>query len=180
MRISPKKLYSLLLACFALFAFVFMQDLAPATNESPVGTYVVTEVVDGDTIAVRMGEEDVKVRLLGLDTPETVDPRREVQCFGQEASAMAKSKLLGENVRLEDDKSQADKDKYGRLLRYVYLPDGTLFNKWLIANGYGFEYTYNSNPHRYQADFQAAEDLAREQGLGLWAKTACNGEVKNK
>lgn len=134
--------------------------------------YKVEKVVDGDTIKVYINDVLESIRMIGLDTPETVDPRKEVQCFGVEASNKAKEILSGKNVILEKDDSQGERDKYGRLLLYVYLEDGTLFNKWMINNGYGHEYTYNI-PYKYQTEFQNAEKYARENKLGLWADDAC-------
>jgi len=110
-----------------------------------------------------------------------VDPRKPVQCFGKEASDKAKELLTGKSVRLEKDASQGEYDKYGRLLAYVYLPDlpdsagkagGTLFNKYMIAEGYGHEYTYNL-PYKYQQEFKAAEARARAEKKGLWADGVC-------
>lgn len=137
--------------------------------------YSVTQVVDGDTIKVLMNGKVETIRLIGMDTPETVDPRKPVQCFGQEASARAKDLLSGQRVALEADSSQGDRDKYDRLLRYVYLEDGQMFNKLMISEGYAHEYTYNSNPYKYQLEFQAAEAEARESEYGLWAQSACAG-----
>ncbi|MGI6348262.1 MAG: thermonuclease family protein [Patescibacteria group bacterium] len=134
--------------------------------------YKVYSVVDGDTIKLYIDNKLESIRMIGLDTPETVDPRKEVQCFGVEASNKAKEMLNGKNVILEKDESQGERDKYGRLLLYVYLEDGTLFNKWMIENGYGHEYTYNV-PYKYQVEFQNAEKYARENKLGLWADNAC-------
>ena len=83
--------------------------------------------------------------------------------------------LAGQIVRLEPDPSQGDQDRYGRLLRYVWLPDGRLVNLELIRQGYAFEYTYD-RPYKYQALFQAAEREARAQQRGLWAPATCNGQ----
>ncbi|MDO8482012.1 MAG: thermonuclease family protein [bacterium] len=142
-------------------------------NDSPSAqteTYPVVKVVDGDTIAISMNGKNETIRLIGLDTPETVDPRKPVQCFGEEASKKAKAILTGKNVRIEMDPSQGKRDKYGRLLAYVYMEDGTLFNKFMIAEGYGHEYTYNI-PYKYQKEFKAAEKTARGEQKGLWAET---------
>src|SRR5262249_2642362 len=83
--------------------------------------------------------------------------------------------LDGQAVFIEDDPSQGDVDRYGRALRYLWLSDGRLVNLELVAQGYAFEYTYNQ-PYKYQAQFKQAERDAREQGRGLWAPDACNGE----
>lgn len=137
--------------------------------------FLVTKVVDGDTIKVKINSEIETIRLIGIDTPETVDPRKTVQCFGLEASTKAKQMLAGKWVRLEADYSQDDRDSYDRLLRYVYLEDGVFFNKYMISEGFAHEYTYKSNPYLYQADFIAAENEARINELGLWHPDSCNG-----
>ena len=143
---------------------------APIDDSGPY--FPVVKVIDGDTITVLMNGKYVTVRLIGLDTPETVDPRKTVQCFGKEASNKAKEMLTGKNVRLEQDPTQDTYDKYGRLLAYVFLPDGTNFEEYMIAEGYGHEYTYRL-PYKYQAEFKAAEKSAREQKKGLWADGVC-------
>ena len=95
-----------------------------------------------------------------------------MECFGKEASDEAKKILAGKTVRLETDASQDFRDKYGRLLAYVILTDGTNFNKFMIANGFGYEYTYKV-PYKYQADFREAEKIARKNKSGLWAEGIC-------
>ncbi len=133
----------------------------------------VTRVIDGDTIDVRTeAGESVRVRLLGVNTPETVDPRKPVECFGKEASAFTKSALEGTTVTLETDPTQDTYDKYGRLLAYVFLANGTDFNQELVANGYAHEYTYRV-PYRFQTEFKAAERESRETGRGLWNHATC-------
>jgi micrococcal nuclease len=118
--------------------------------------------------------DDVKttIRLIGVDTPETVDPRKPVECFGKEATNKILELLSTKIVVLEEDQSQGDKDKYGRLLRYVFLPDGTNVNKELILQGFAYEYTYDL-PYRYQDEFKKAQISARESKRGLWADNAC-------
>jgi micrococcal nuclease len=143
----------------------------PVMPQGVQGPYTVLRVVDGDTIWVDNGGR-VKIRMIGLDTPETVDPRKPVQCFGRQASAQAKTILGGQSVYLETDPSQDTLDKYGRTLAYVWTASGRLFNLDMIADGYAFEYTYDL-PYRYQADFKTAEDDARTQSRGLWSPGAC-------
>ncbi len=133
----------------------------------------VTKVVDGDTIKVIIDGKTETIRLLGIDTPEVVDPRKPVQCFGKQASEKTKELLTGKLVVLEADQTQGDRDKYGRMLRYIYLEDGTFINEVLIRQGYAHEYTYQSNPYTYQEQFREAEKEAREQKRGLWAENAC-------
>lgn len=140
------------------------------TEKKPL--YPVVKVIDGDTIVVKINNKNEVVRLLGINTPETVDPRRPVECFGREASNKAKEILSGKKVFLEADPSQADRDKYKRLLRYVFLEDGTFFNKLMIMEGFAFEYTYYI-PYKYQKEFKEAEKKAKEAKKGLWADDAC-------
>ncbi len=129
----------------------------------------VVRVVDGDTVEVRLNGRIEKIRLIGLNTPESVDPRRPVECFGREASARAKALLPSSlRVELEPDLSQGNRDRYVRLLRYIWLPDGRNFAAVMIGEGYGFEYTYRL-PYRYQERFRAAQRDAREHARGLWA-----------
>jgi micrococcal nuclease len=137
----------------------------------------VVDVVDGDTLKVLLDGQEETIRLIGVDTPESVHPQKPVECFGREASAMAQELAADQAVQLEADPTQDSVDRYGRLLRYVYLPGDTLLNWELISQGYGFEYTYEV-PYAYQAEFQQAERDARENQRGLWAPEACNGERK--
>src|SRR3989344_431503 len=146
---------------------------ASSTVSIRAKTYPVVKVVDGDTLDILMDGKAVRLRLIGLDTPETVDPRKVVQCFGREASAKAKDLLTGTSVSLEMDTSQGTLDKYGRTLAYVFLPNSTNFNEYMIAEGYGHEYTYNL-PYKYQEAFKAAETKAREEKKGLWADEVCS------
>ncbi len=134
--------------------------------------YSVTKVVDGDTIDIDVGGDVIRVRLIGLNTPETVDPRRTVACFGKEASDKAKSILTGQKIKIETDPSQTLYDKYGRLLAYVFLEDGTLFNRTMIEEGYGYEYTYHV-PYKYQDKFKTAQTKAQTEKKGLWADGVC-------
>lgn len=128
----------------------------------------VMEAVDGDTIKIDSGET---VRYIGIDTPETVDPRRPVGCFGKEASAENKRVVEGKTVYLVRDVSETD--KYNRLLRYVYLKleDGSFLfvNDYLVRQGFAKASTYPPDV-KYAAQFSEAEKSAREKSLGLWQK----------
>lgn len=139
----------------------------PVTN-----FYTILSVTDGDTFKVSINGTTETLRMIGMDTPETVDPRKPVQCFGVEASNRAKQLLTGKKVRLEADSTQGERDKYGRLLRYAYLEDGTFFNKSMILEGYAHEYTYDTK-YKYQAEFKAAQAEAQASKRGLWADNAC-------
>jgi micrococcal nuclease len=145
------------------------QQLSDLTtiNATPSGSIVtVTRVVDGDTIEISTGE---KVRYIGMNTPETVDPRRPVQCYGHEASAKNKELVEGQTVLLEKDVS--DKDKYGRLLRYVWL-GSTMINEVLVQEGYAEVDTVPPDV-KYKSRFIAAERHAIAANMGLWG-SACN------
>jgi len=131
----------------------------------------VTHVVDGDTFDVRLdGGEEARVRLLGVNTPETVDPRKPVECFGKEASAFAKAVLNEKRVRLEADPQADERDKYGRLLRNVILEDGTDFNAELVASGYAYAYTFFPLDPLRKREIIALEKQAKAEGVGLWGE----------
>lgn len=137
--------------------------------------YEVVKVVDGDTIDISLNGKVERLRLIGINTPETVDPRKPVECFGREASAKAKVILTGQKVALESDSSQDERDKYNRLLKYVFLEDGTNFNLLMIREGYAYEYTYDL-PYKYQAEFKQAQKEAEENKAGLWGAD-CKNQV---
>lgn len=147
--------------------------------ETPTPTIIdrklnkVLKVIDGDTVNIEINGKSKTIRLIGIDSPETVDPRKPIQCYGKEASDKAKELLTGKNVALEADPTQGEKDKYNRLLRYVYLENGMSINELMISEGYAHEYTYQSNPYKYQADYIKAEQSARENQKGLWADNVC-------
>lgn len=149
-----------------------------ASQPAPIELFEVVGVTDGDTIKVSIDGKIEAVRLIGMDTPETVDPRKPVQCFGKESSDKAKELLTDKKVRLESDPIQGERDSYGRLLRYVFLEDGTFFNKKMIEDGFAHEYTYQSKPGKYQTEFKDAENSARESKRGLWAPETCNGDTE--
>lgn len=141
--------------------------------------YEVVKVVDGDTLSVLIDGEKETIRLIGLNTPETVDPRRPVECFGLEASKKAKELLTGRKVFLEEDLTQGSRDKYNRLLRYAFRDDGLFYNLWMIENGYAYEYTYDT-PYKYAEQFKSAQRIAQDKKIGLWGKETCSGQKINK
>jgi endonuclease YncB( thermonuclease family) len=157
---------------FGIVLVAALSQVKPSQIPRPVaasqpGLYQVVHVTDGDTFEVRdsLGHTDT-VRMLGMDTPETKDPRKAVQCFGQAASAVTHSLLDGRKVRLVADPTDSDRDKYHRLLRYVYLPDGTFVNLKLVTDGYAFAYVVF--PIEKLEEFKAAEAEARTANRGLW------------
>lgn len=125
----------------------------------------VTRVVDGDTIEVNLGGVIYKVRYIGIDTPETVHPTQPVECFGHEASAKNSELVAGKMVRLEKDVSETD--KYGRLLRYVWVGD-IFVNDYLVRQGYAYASTYPPDV-KYADQFAQAQTEAVENNRGLWA-----------
>jgi micrococcal nuclease len=149
---------------------------AAATGQAPKGETAsglsVTRVVDGDTIHVDMDGRDVTVRLIGIDTPETVKPDSPVECFGPEASDFGKSALTGQTITLEFDASQGREDQYGRTLAYVWteLPDGglSLFNLQAVEGGYAVERQYGPTPYAWKAEFRDAQKDAKSADAGLW------------
>ena len=155
-----------------------LDPTATPSSPIPAGTRQssVVRVVDGDTVDVSIGGAVERIRLIGIDTPETVDPRRPVQCFGKEASDRAKQLLDGETVWVEADQSQGERDSFGRTLAYLWLADGRLFNHLMIKDGYAHEYTYNL-PYKYQTEFKQAEREARDFMRGLWSTSTCGGDT---
>lgn len=150
----------------------------PAAKIPPPGTYTVSSFEDGDTITVDMNGTPERVRMIGVDTPETQDPRVPVQCYGKAASQFTKQLIGSSPVRLEADPTNTNRDRYNRLLRYVYLPDGRLVNAEIIRAGYGFAYTLF--PFEKLEEFRGYESQAREQNLGLWGNCNINEQDQKK
>jgi micrococcal nuclease len=156
---------------FLLTALAFVVG-ACATSSSagqPPGRATVSHVVDGDTIDVTIGGRRERVRLIGINTPETVDPRRPVECFGHEASEHTSTLLpIGTEVDLVRDVEP--RDAYGRLLAYVYRrPDGLFVNLDLAAQGYADLLTFPPNIAHVD-EFRAAVAAARRASRGLWSR----------
>lgn len=146
------------------------------------GLYSINKFVDGDTIIVNMNGHPETIRFIGVDTAETHKPNTPVQCFGPQAASYTKQRIGQQRVQLVSDPLSTNRDRYGRLLRYVYLPDGTNLNLELIRKGYGFYYPYF--PYTKSASFSVAEQLAIAEHLGIWAKchpipTDSGGYVSN-
>ncbi len=157
MKKVQKNSWSYLLA---ILIVIFMYNFYQRGSDQ----YIVTRVIDGDTIELRNGE---KVRYIGIDTPERHHPRKDVEYFAQEAYKANRQMVENKKVKLEFDVQQ--KDRYGRLLAYVYTEDGIMINEWLVANGYARVATFPPNV-RYVDRFLRLEQEAREQNIGLWSK----------
>ncbi|PIZ64371.1 hypothetical protein CO051_00895 [Candidatus Roizmanbacteria bacterium CG_4_9_14_0_2_um_filter_39_13] len=161
---------------FALEALQSFEDIAQNTQalgEVDVRNFEkahVTKVIDGDTIEIETGEH---VRFIGVDTPETVHPKKSVQCYGRDASNKTKALLEGKDIYLEKDVSETD--RYKRLLRYIYLPnpdapEETIFiNEYLVEQGYGVVITYPPDV-KYHKHFLEVQRVAQDEQRGLWGK----------
>lgn len=146
--------------------------LLGGSDPSPPGTGTVAQVVDGDTIEVALGPRTETVRLLGIDTPETVEPGAPVDCFGPEASARTKA-LLPEGAEVRLTRDVEVRDRFGRLLAYVERTrDGLFVNRSLVADGYARTLSIAPND-AHRGALAAAERDARRDGRGLWG--ACSG-----
>lgn len=148
-----------------------LTNLIPPLDPGASVSAIVTRVVDGDTIIVNKNGSDYRLRLIGIDTPETVHPSREVECFGPEASAYVAEILDGRQVYLEKDISETD--RFDRLLRYVWLED-IMVNQILVQQGFAQAVSYPPDVRYYQ-HFLADQELAKEAGLGLWGEV-CQDE----
>ncbi len=134
-------------------------------------TFHVVHVVDGDTLDLQVwdsvrNEDRTRIRLWGIDTPETVKPNSPVEHFGPESSHFARELTLGRNVRIELDEGQDNRDRYDRLLAYVYLPDGRCLNALLIEQGYG--YADPRFAHRDKRQYNRLMRQAMAERRGLW------------
>ena len=137
----------------------------------------VIRAVDGDTLVVTLDGEagESHIRLLGMNSPETVDPRKPVECFGKEASAHIHELVDGKRVRLVADPQADERDKYNRLLRHVILEDGTDVNAAMVKDGYAYAYlSFPLNPQR-RREIKKFEQEARSGQRGLWNPATCNG-----
>ena len=151
-----------------------LKEQSPAkTTHNKNGAVQVARVVDGDTIVLASGE---RLRYIGIDTPEEVDARKPVQCFAREAAE--KNKELVEEKMVTFVKDVDERDKYGRLLGFVYLEDGTFVNLELVKDGYAFAYAYPPDISK-SAEFRDAERYARENKLGLWGGTCTIKTLKS-
>lgn len=157
--IKRNRLNRLLLVCLLISLLASGCGLG-----SDSGTVRVVRVVDGDTIEVSINGTAEKVRLIGVDTPETVHPTIGEEPYGREASNFTKKMLTDKEIKLEFDVEE--RDRYGRLLAYVWL-DEELFNEVLLKEGYAQLATYPPNV-KYVERFKAAQKEAREAGRGLW------------
>ena len=151
-----------------LVCLSYLQKPSFANQDYPL----VQRVIDGDTIAL---SADEKVRLLGVDTPELHHPQKPVQCFAREAMEYTRQRVEGKSVKLTYE--GPPKDRYGRILAWVWYGEGfkQLLNADIIRDGYGF--SYRKYPTSKLEEFNKLETYARDNNLGLWANSTCNGQA---
>ena len=156
-----------------LFLFLAASSAAAGSIE---GTVI--RVVDGDTIHARLNGVDEKVRIIGLDSPETSKPGTPVECFAREATAAAKRLMKpGDPILLQPDPTQDKRDRYDRLLAHVFLADGTLFAETMIRQGDAVHYVYDGVPSIHAERLAAAEAAAKAGEVGLWSPRTCQGNA---
>jgi micrococcal nuclease len=167
-KVGPSIKYSMnrKFSLFVIPILILFFLLSPSHAE----IYKVKRVIDGDTLLLVNGE---RVRLIGVDTPETKHPRKPVQYFGREAYLFTKQMVDGKEARFEFERQK--RDRYGRLLAYVYLLDGTFLNAEIIKQGYGFAYT--RFPFKYMEEFRRYEREAKENRRGLWGQSDQKSET---
>lgn len=178
------KLFKAIISALSLTVVVIAAILVTKINfsevkdkivESNPNLYSVVSISDGDTIVVDMNGVNEKVRFIGIDTPEKNHPEFAVQCFALEAESHLRELVGDSKVRLEADPENSNRDIYDRLLRFVYLPDGTFLNERMISDGYAFAYTSYSNSNL--ENFQSLEKQASSAKLGLWS--SCEVDLQN-
>lgn len=173
---SYKNLISIIF--FIIFAISLLTEkpkLQTLKNETIAQNdfYQVVSVTDGDTIKVKVNDKVETVRIANINTPESVDPRRPVECMGKEASQKMLEIVSDKKVKLETDQTQKDKDRYGRLIRFVFLEDGTDVGLKLIQLGFAQSSPYGETPHKYLENYKTAQDEAQKNQVGLWNKDNC-------
>jgi micrococcal nuclease len=172
--VSPRTALAVLVAAAVLALGGSRSSLLrPGADAPPASALTgrVVRVVDGDTVHVRVGRRDETVRYIGIDTPESVKPGTPVQCFAHAASAANARLVAGRAVRLVPGRET--RDRYGRLLAYVYrASDGAFVNARLVAWGYARTLTIAPND-RFAARFAVLARAARRAGRGLWSR--CRG-----
>ena len=160
---------SILITSVLVVGIVISQVRYPVEDFSNDQAYPVLRIIDGDTVEINYDGQAVSVRLIGVDTPETVHPSQPVEAYGREASSFTKNLLLGESIYLRFDTE--NQDRYGRLLAYLYrAPDGLFVNLEVARQGYGHAYT--QFPFKHMELFRHYENQARTAGKGLWGDAA--------
>ena len=159
--------------------FVFIIFILPIANVSANEEVTFSKCVDGDTFKVILNEEEYTVRMLAVDTPETVHPTKGVEYYGKEASNYTCDKLTNaKRIELEYDENSDKKDKYDRLLAWVFVDD-ELLQELLVENGYA-KVAYLYDDYKYTNLLEEKQELASAKNIGIWDTEAANnydGEV---
>lgn len=187
------KIFKLILSSIIVFCLVStLSACTKNAKDDSDATFTkarVTRVTDGDTISVNINGGDYKIRMVGVDTPETVHPNKPVEYYGKEASNFTKKQLTGKTIYLQKDVS--DTDKYGRLLRYIWLEKpqndnpsndeikNKMYNAILVKEGYAYVYTYQPDI-RYNNLFRQLQADAREGKIGLWSDPSQTKEENSR
>ena len=170
------KTYHYLLGIFLMISAGVLGGCSSSSDEPVKSTKaeqaLVKRVVDGDTFVLDDGR---KVRMIGINTPESVDPRRPVEYYGKEASSFTKKLLEGNKVYL--DWGRTPKDRYDRWLAWVWLADGTFVNGYLVSEGYAQVYTFKDNPDHAEYLLELQRQ-ARDAGRGLWGQSLPEDEAR--
>jgi len=139
------------------------------------GQAELVRVVDGDTVVVNLAGKEEKIRIIGINTPESVKPHSPVECFGKEAAEHITELLSQKKVlKIETDPTQDTRDRHGRLLAHIFI-DEVNIAEHMISDGYAYEYTYR-DPYIYQTQYKDVENQARRLEKGLWSPKTCNGK----
>lgn len=139
-----------------------------AASITKVTAASITKVTDGDTVHVSTPTGPDVIRVLGIDSPETVAPGKPVGCGGPQATAFAKQVLIGQHVTLTPDPTQADRDRYHRLLRYIRLADGRDYSVEIVRAGWARSYVFQHKPVQEQPQIDASQGEAQAAGRGIW------------
>ncbi len=171
LRKEVKRILAAVLIVFGLYVGNILSY--PKNGVDSFTEVKVIRVVDGDTVVINFNGTSTKARLIGVDTPESVDPRKPVECYSLEAKRYTEQLLLSNTAYIETDETQGLYDKYGRVLVYMYTSTTTpSVNELLIKNGYAREYTYDK-AYRYVHVFKESERYAQENTLGVWNSETC-------
>ncbi|CAA0127300.1 Thermonuclease [Mycolicibacterium vanbaalenii] len=178
-RLRTHAILAILASALVIVLSGYAQLGSPAADAAPAPTATVLRVIDGDTLDVRDDDRGrLRVRVLGIDTPEVHRPGWTVGCWGPEAERFATETLTGQRITLTADPTQDANDRYGRTLAYVNLADGRDFSVESVRSGMARSYVYDDKPVSRYPDIRAAEDEARAALRGLWGPP-CNGRTES-